>query len=107
MAERNRPLQTCPCQDDCLQPTQEYRDVDKVSTSLAGYRKRPDWKPIAAPTGGEQIPCSDLAEQRHTTLKEPRRPTNAELLRAGLEFLPNDVREDFGSYLYWNAELQA
>jgi hypothetical protein len=34
-------------------------------------------------------------------------PTNAELLRAGLEFLPNDVREDFGSYLYWNAELQA
>jgi len=40
-------------------------------------------------------------------LKEPRRPTNTELLRAGLEFLPNDVREDFGSYLYWNAELQA
>ena len=40
-------------------------------------------------------------------LKDPRRPTNAELLRAGLEFLPNDVREDFGSYLYWNAELQA
>ena len=40
-------------------------------------------------------------------LKEPRRPTNTELLRAGLEFLPSDVREDFGSYLYWNAELQA
>jgi hypothetical protein len=53
------------------------------------------------------MPCSDLAEQRHKTLKEPRRPTNAELLRAGLEFLPNDVCEDFGSYLYWNAELQA
>ena len=40
-------------------------------------------------------------------LEDPRRATNAELLRAGLEFLPNDVREDFGSYLYWNAELQA
>ncbi len=40
-------------------------------------------------------------------LKAPRRPTNAELLRAGLEFLPSDVGEDFGSYLYWNAELQA
>jgi 5-methylcytosine-specific restriction endonuclease McrA len=39
-------------------------------------------------------------------LKDPRRPTNAELLRAGLEFLSNDVREDFGSYLYWNTELQ-
>lgn len=38
-------------------------------------------------------------------LKEPRRPTNSELLRAGLEFLPNDVREDFGSWLYWNSEL--
>lgn len=40
-------------------------------------------------------------------LKEPKRPTSAELLRAGLEFLPNDVREDFGSWLYWNAELKA
>jgi 5-methylcytosine-specific restriction endonuclease McrA len=38
-------------------------------------------------------------------LKMPRRPTSAELLRAGLEFLPNDIREDFGSYLYWTAEL--
>lgn len=40
-------------------------------------------------------------------LKEPRRPSNAELLRAGLEFLPNDVREDFASWLYWNSELRA
>jgi hypothetical protein len=40
-------------------------------------------------------------------LKEPRRPTTVELLRAGLEFPPNDIRDDFGSYLYWNAELQA
>lgn len=40
-------------------------------------------------------------------LKEPRQPTSAELLRAGLEFLPNDVRESFGDYLYWTTELQA
>jgi 5-methylcytosine-specific restriction endonuclease McrA len=40
-------------------------------------------------------------------LKMPRQPTAAELLRAGLECLPNDVREDFGSFLYWGVELQA
>jgi 5-methylcytosine-specific restriction endonuclease McrA len=40
-------------------------------------------------------------------LKEPRRPTTAQLLRAGLEFLPNDIREDFGSWLYWNMPLQS
>jgi 5-methylcytosine-specific restriction endonuclease McrA len=40
-------------------------------------------------------------------LKEPRRPTGAELLRAGLEFLPKDIVEDFGSALYWNSELRA
>lgn len=40
-------------------------------------------------------------------LREPRQPSASELLRAGLEFLANDVREDFGSWLYWNAELRA
>lgn len=40
-------------------------------------------------------------------LKPPRQPTTAELLRAGLEFLDADVREDFGSWLYWSSELQA
>ncbi|HEX5328328.1 MAG TPA: HNH endonuclease [Acetobacteraceae bacterium] len=39
-------------------------------------------------------------------LKMPRRPTNAELLRAGLEFLPDDVRESFGDWLYWHVELR-
>ena len=39
-------------------------------------------------------------------LKVPRAPTPAELLRAGLEFLANDVREDFGSWLHWNVELK-
>jgi hypothetical protein len=40
-------------------------------------------------------------------LKEPRRPTTAELLRAGLEYLPSDIRGSFGDYLYWNVELEA
>jgi hypothetical protein len=40
-------------------------------------------------------------------LQEPRRLTTAELLRAGLEFLPGDIRESFGDYLYWNVELEA
>ena len=38
-------------------------------------------------------------------VRPPRAPTPAELLRAGLEFLANDVREDFGSWLYHNVEL--
>jgi 5-methylcytosine-specific restriction endonuclease McrA len=40
-------------------------------------------------------------------LKEPKRPSAAELMRAGLEFLPSPYREDFGSWLYWSAELDA
>jgi 5-methylcytosine-specific restriction endonuclease McrA len=40
-------------------------------------------------------------------LKAPRRPNAAELLRAGLEFLPAELREDFGSALYWGVELQS
>ncbi len=36
----------------------------------------------------------------------PRRPTTTELLRAGLEFLPSELREDFGSWLYWDTELE-
>ena len=40
-------------------------------------------------------------------LKEPRRPTNAELLRAGLEFLPNDIRETWQDTLYWGVSLEA
>lgn len=39
-------------------------------------------------------------------LRLPYRPTHAELLAAGLELLPNDLREDFGSWLYWQTELQ-
>jgi hypothetical protein len=47
------------------------------------------------------------ADGKLRPLKMPRQPTAAELLRAGLEFLPNDVREDFFSYLYWSADLEA
>lgn len=39
-------------------------------------------------------------------LKEPKRPTNAELLKAGLEFLPNQIKETWGEWLYWNQELE-
>jgi 5-methylcytosine-specific restriction endonuclease McrA len=39
-------------------------------------------------------------------LKQPRQPTSAELLRTGLEFLDPTIRADWGSFLYWNAELQ-
>lgn len=39
-------------------------------------------------------------------LKEPRRPTTAELLRAGLEFLDPVLKDDFGAFLYWNTELE-
>jgi 5-methylcytosine-specific restriction endonuclease McrA len=39
-------------------------------------------------------------------LKAPRQPTSAELLRAGLEFLDPNIRQDFQSWLYWDAELE-
>ena len=46
------------------------------------------------------------AGRRLRPLKEPRRPTAAELLRAGLDCLPARVVEDFGSWLYWSTELE-
>jgi 5-methylcytosine-specific restriction endonuclease McrA len=59
------------------------------------------------------IPCNARKDQRTiresgmTPLAWPRQPTTMELRRAGLELLPNDVRDDFGSWLYWNTELKA
>jgi 5-methylcytosine-specific restriction endonuclease McrA len=54
------------------------------------------------------IPCN--ADRRNNVAIQPKRrphkPTTAELLRAGLEFLPSSLREDFGSWLYWDAELE-
>jgi len=40
-------------------------------------------------------------------LKAPRRPTTMELLRAGLEFIDPVTKNDWGSWLYWGAELKA
>lgn len=40
-------------------------------------------------------------------LKQPRRPSATELLRAGLELLPRELEADFGSHLYWNSALVA
>lgn len=40
-------------------------------------------------------------------LKQPRQPSTMELLRAGLDFIDPGVKEDFASWLYWSAELQA
>jgi 5-methylcytosine-specific restriction endonuclease McrA len=38
-------------------------------------------------------------------LKTPIRPTNAELLKSGVHFLPDQIRESFGDWLYWNVAL--
>ncbi len=46
------------------------------------------------------------AEARMPPLRYPREPTTAELLRAGLKFLPNDLRTTFGEWLYWSTELE-
>lgn len=40
-------------------------------------------------------------------LKAPRQPSGVELLLAGLEFIPDDVRVDWASWLYWNTELRS
>lgn len=64
------------------------------------------------------IPCNAAKADKHANLsgrkaagqfrplKMPRQPTTFELLRAGMEFLPDDVKEDWGSYLYWNTTLE-
>lgn len=38
-------------------------------------------------------------------LKMPRKPTNHELQKVGMEFLSDQIKEDFGSWLYWSVEL--
>lgn len=47
------------------------------------------------------------ADGRLRPLKLPRRPTAMELLKAGLEFLPADLKEDFASWLYWNVQIES
>jgi len=52
------------------------------------------------------VRCNAAKADKHLVPRNlPHRPTHVELLTTGLEFLPNDIREDFGSWLYWNTEL--
>lgn len=39
-------------------------------------------------------------------LKEPRQPTAHELRRAGLQFLSPEIKEEWGSFLYWEQPLE-
>jgi len=39
-------------------------------------------------------------------LKSPRQPTTMELLRAGMEFLDPETRENWSEWLYWSVELK-
>jgi 5-methylcytosine-specific restriction endonuclease McrA len=54
------------------------------------------------------IKCNAAKGDKRTMrpLIAPRTPTTMQLLQAGLRYLPNDLREDFGSWLYWNSELR-
>ena len=64
------------------------------------------------------VPCNVKKRDQHANhsgrrgkgelrpLKMPRQPTTAELVRAGLEFLDEDLKMSFGSWLYWSTELQ-
>jgi 5-methylcytosine-specific restriction endonuclease McrA len=64
-------------------------------------RKRSDMPNFSGPLGKVGV-NGDMRP-----LKLPRQPTTAELLRAGLKFLDAEIRDSYGSWLYWNVELQA
>lgn len=53
-------------------------------------------------SGRKRRPAADGSMR---PLKMPRRPTAAELLRAGLEFLATDIKETWAETLYWGVEL--
>ncbi|MDE2105707.1 MAG: HNH endonuclease [Patescibacteria group bacterium] len=54
------------------------------------------------------LKCNAIKSDKHLTPRSlPRCPTKLELLQAGMQHLPADLKEDFGSYLYWNVELDA
>jgi 5-methylcytosine-specific restriction endonuclease McrA len=44
-------------------------------------------------------------EAKMPPLRWPTAPTSTELLRAGLQFLPAELKTTFADWLYWNAEL--
>lgn len=54
------------------------------------------------------LPCNTRKENgdKMKPVRQPFEPTNMQLLQAGLEFLPNNIREDFSSWLYWSSELK-
>lgn len=57
------------------------------------------------------VPCNtkkrdSLPGQYMRPLRYPYQPRAAELLATGLEFLDTESRETWGSYLYWNTELE-
>lgn len=56
---------------------------------------------------GDQMPNLSGSKGRGSwrPLKMPVQPTNAQLMKAGLAFLPEQLKEDFGSWLYWSVEL--
>lgn len=39
-------------------------------------------------------------------LKMPTKPTNAQLLKAGMELLPSEMRLTYSEWLYWSVELE-
>jgi len=54
------------------------------------------------------VECNSLKGDKHLKPRKlPHRPSHSELLVAGLQFLPADIKMDFGSYLYWGATLEA
>jgi len=40
-------------------------------------------------------------------LKMPKKPTNAQLLKAGMELLPDEIKMNYGDFLYWSIELES
>jgi 5-methylcytosine-specific restriction endonuclease McrA len=83
-------------------PSEELTYDHLVPRSRGG---RTEWGNILAAC----IPCNaeqaDRPAHLKRPLKQPRQPTSYELLEAGLRFLPNDVRDSWRDFLYWNAEL--
>jgi 5-methylcytosine-specific restriction endonuclease McrA len=52
--------------------------------NFSGQKGKKDWRP----------------------LKMPKQPTVHHLMKAGIEFLPEKIKADFGSWLYWTTELE-
>ena len=54
------------------------------------------------------IPCNAAKADKHLhPLSVPHQPTHIELLVAGLEFLPNDMQETFGDWLWFSIAAAA